>query len=308
MASHEQVAEWHASLFPSGETVVDATCGIGADTIALAKRGPVIGLDLQVEHARYAQHNLDVCGLHAEIVHTDCLEWLRSNSPKYVYADPARRDGSRRTLNPDEFVPNLGELLELLARCKLAVIKLSPMLDDGFLESLGGKLIFVSHRGECKEALIVLGEESGRFAYQLESAQYIPACHPPASTEVPLEYLFEADPAAIRAHALGDMGLLGLGDSHGYLTGSTGVESLWLTSYQVLWHGTWRPKAVKSYLLSENLYVESVKTRGVQVDPRAVQKMLNEGKSPKPKKGHDTCVLALYPVGKSIRSVILKRC
>ena len=45
-ATHEAIAVYHASRFPAGEIVVDMTVGIGADLIALAARGPVIGFEL----------------------------------------------------------------------------------------------------------------------------------------------------------------------------------------------------------------------------------------------------------------------
>src|SRR5688500_1564819 len=50
-ATHERVAEYHASRFPHDELVVDMTAGIAADLIALAKRGPAIGYELDSERA-----------------------------------------------------------------------------------------------------------------------------------------------------------------------------------------------------------------------------------------------------------------
>mgnify|MGYP002623886055 CR=1 FL=1 len=307
MASHEEVAAWHASLFPRGELVIDGTCGLGSDLVALAHRGPAIGLDLEESHTRYAKHNLKEHGLSAKVLCTGCLEWIRTNSPEYVFADPARRSGRKRTLNPSEFEPNLDELVALLTRCKLAVLKLSPMLSDVFLESLGGKLIFVSHRGECKEAVVVFGSDSGRFAYQIEAGGYLPAFPAPASIDEPLAYLYEADPAAIRAHALGEFGLSELGSSNGYLTGEERLDLPWIKRYEVVWHGSWRPKSLKQELDSRTLRVDAVKTRGVNLEPRAVQKSLEDKKGLKQKKSRDACVVALYPVGKSIRAVILIR-
>ena len=45
-STHEAVAKWRASQFPEGALVADLTTGIGGDLIALAKRGPVLGFDL----------------------------------------------------------------------------------------------------------------------------------------------------------------------------------------------------------------------------------------------------------------------
>lgn len=58
-ATHQAVAEYHGSRFPQGEMVADLTCGIGADTIALASRGPVIGYEIDAEAAWCARKNVE---------------------------------------------------------------------------------------------------------------------------------------------------------------------------------------------------------------------------------------------------------
>lgn len=299
MASHEAVAAWHASLFPAGETVVDATCGIGADLVALARRGPVIGLDSDERHLEAANWNLGANGLAASLIHGDCLAYLAQHRPEYVFADPARRSGSARARSGADYSPPLDELARHLQACKLAVLKLSPMLPDLVLESLGGRLVFVSHERECKEALVVLGAELSRGAVHIESGSELPAGPPPPSAEAPGTFFYEADPAAIRAHCLGSFGLSGLGDSNGYLTGDHETDSPWLRRYRVLWHGAWHEKSVKEELARLGRAVAAVKTRGVALEPSKVKAKLGPGNG-------QPAVLALWPVGKSVRATLLE--
>ncbi len=300
-ATHERVAAWRAGRFPSGELVADLTCGIGGDLIALARRGPAVGYELDPERAACARHNLEVHGLRAPVREKDSLrvpwEW------RYAMADPARRVEGRRMLDPDSFSPDPAAVAERMRELELGAIKLSPMLDDEYLESFGGGLEFVSHRGECVEAVVWLGRRAnpGRRAVQVESAEELEAGEPPFAMHEPQAFVFEADPAAIRAHALGSLceryDLAALGESNGYLTGPEDAESPWLRSYRRIWFGAFHGKAVRQALADLDLRLEAVKTRGVKLDPAALKKQLrHDGRTP--------VALMLYPEGPKVRALL----
>jgi hypothetical protein len=298
-ATHEGVAEYHASRFPSGERVADLTCGIGADLIALARRGPAIGFDMDRERADCAVYNLRAHGLSAQVEVADSLAapW----DFYFAFADPARRVESRRTLDPSAFSPDPTVLAERMALLRLGGIKLSPLLRDDFLESLGPRLEFVSFGGECREALVWCGTEAepGRFAVHVETGSSLEAQEPGASVEPPGEYLFEADPAAIRAHALGAFTeLTPLGDSNGYLTGDLVSPSPWLKQYRVLAHGKWDVKAVRRTLDELTAATPVIKQRGAGLDVEAVRKQLRAS-------GERPVAIAVWPVGRSLRFAAL---
>lgn len=298
MATHERVAEYHASLFPKDKTVADLTCGIGADLIALAKRGSAVGYDINLEHVVYARHNLDVHGLEAEIIVADATDF-RTNT-QYIYADPARRRGDKR-VSADEFSPSLDALRPITADAVQVVIKLSPMLPDDFIVELGGRREFISYGGECRELLLHYpGDESQTFAVHIESGSKISEEEIYYSKKEPESYFYEADPAAIRAHCLGTFEMSALGDSNGYLTSSHLVVSPWLRSFEVLWQGAWRVKAVKEVLMKNQWKPVAVKKRGVDIDPVKVMKELR-GLS------GEEAVIAVYPVGAKAQAVILKK-
>lgn len=300
-ATREEIARYHASRFPLGATVADLTCGIGADLLSLAKRGPAVGYELDAERAACARHNLKVLGLNAEVHVQDSLlaEW-----PAYVWADPARRQDGRRTLDPSGFSPDPAALASRMAGLNLGGIKLTPLLKDAFLDSLGPELAFLASGDECPEAVIWVGREAnpGRYAVQVATGEKLDADGPPPYTEVVQDYLYEAHPAAIRAHSLGTLceihGLASLGDSNGYLTGSIRCESVWLTRYRVLGTAKADIKALKEELRKLGSGTPVVKSRAA-VDVDAVRKSLKLA-------GDRPLVLAAYPVGKSVRYAILE--
>ena len=302
-ATHFAVARYHASLFPAGELVADLTSGIGSDLIALAQRGPVIGFDTDAERLEYARHNLGVHRLAATLVLGNCLDagW----DFEYAIADPSRRIDGRRTLSPDELSPNPSLLARRMSELQIGFIKLSPMMSDEYFSSLGPKVEFVSFGRECREALVFCGRRvrRGRLAVKAETGDRVEAGEPMSQVDEPLKFFYEADPAAIRGHALGTLGLqLGasaLGDSHGYLTSNELFDSPWMTAFRVMEFGHLDVKTLRARLSAFGGGTPIVKVRS-QVD---LTGLANELKT----KGEGAPIVAVYAVGESLRYAILDR-
>ena len=294
-ATHEVIADYHASCFPGGALVIDMTVGIGADLIALAKRGPVIGFELDSMRTAVARHNCP----EADIRNEDGLAFALANDCPYIWADPDRRDSAgRRLIDPSTYEPNP---LDIPRDRKLTGIKLSPLLQDEYLESVGQRIEFVSYRGECREAIAWSGEEvePGIFAVDAETRESLPRFEVEDAVNEPWGIIFDSDPAAGRAHALGNFGLPQLGDSPGYLTGESMIESPWLRAYEVLFQDSSDFKRIKEFLRKNNLRVFEVKQRGAGVDPTTIMKQLKtEG---------DPVSLIAWRVEKSIRYAVARR-
>lgn len=299
-ASHFEVARYHASRFPTGALVADLTSGIGSDLLALAERGPVIGFELDSERLEFARHNLAVNGFEADLRNQDCLaaQW----DFDYAFADPSRRVQGRRTLSPEDFQPNPNTLSEKMFGLRLGQMKLSPLLQDDYLTSLGPGLAFISYAGECREALVGCGSDAipGRCAVKLETAERLPSGDWLGTVEEPRAYLYEADPAAIRAHCLSSFGMAGLGDSNGYLTSDEAVQSTWLTGYKVLESVRFDLKTARGMLKTAGIGKVVVKSRVSGLDVVRIGKDL---RGTKKQEG----IVALYPVGKSVRLTLVER-
>jgi hypothetical protein len=305
-ASHEKVACYHASLFPERVLVTDLTAGIGADTIALAARGEVLAFELDPDRASFLNHNLAAHGLKAEVRVEDSMQWLAQAREAYVFADPSRRVAGKRTADPAQFSPDPRGISRLAASQKLCAMKLSPLLQDDYLSSLGPRLEFISFGRECREALVILGKEAttGRFAVHVETGETLRAEASPPATDHAAEWLFDSDPAAVRAHALGSLcrefGLTPLGDSNGYLTGSKPVQSVWLSSYRVLYQGPGDLKKTRTKLRELKSSTPVLKQRGVKQDLDEARKVLKM-------EGERELTVVLYGLGKSIRHAVAER-
>lgn len=294
-ATHEAIAKFHASRYPNGVSVVDMTVGIGADLIALAARGPVIGYELDAMRADYARHNCPG----AEVRNEDGLAFSVSSDCAYIWADPDRRDGSGKRVNdPSAYEPNP---LEIPRDRELTGIKLSPLLQDEYLESVGQRIEFVSYRGECREAIAWSGSEveAGFYAVDAETGETLPRFEVEDAVNEPWGVIFDSDPAAGRAHALGGFAMPQLGDSPGYLTGEAVVLSPWLRAYEVLYQESSDQKRIKEFLRKNGLRVFEVKQRGAGIDPSTLIKQLKT-------EGEPVSLIA-WRVEKSVRFAVARR-
>lgn len=303
MATHEGLSSYHASLFPQGALVHDLTAGLGSDLIAMSRRGPVVGFELDPDRTAMAQHNLAIHGSSAEI-HAASFE--SAGEVAYFFADPARRAEGNRTLDPNDFSPNPKAILNLFGSCRLGVFKLSPMLNDNYLEAFGGRLEFVSFRGECREALAIVGAEAGngRFAVLAESRERIEVTSEfVPSAESPDSHLYEADPAAVRAHALATLAvgknLHLLADSNGYLTGGEIHPTPWLKPYKVLTSGSFNLSDIKKDLTALDASTPVLKQRGAGHDLDFLRRKLS-------RRGSRHVQIAFYVAVKSQRYAILE--
>ncbi len=302
-ASSQRLAEYHASRFPEGQKVADLTAGIGSDLIALARRGPAIGYEIDPERAECAQANLAVYGVSAEIRVKDCMagRW----DFDYAFADPARRVDGERTLDPALFSPPPDHLAIRFDDLKLGGMKLGPAMSDHRLESIGPRLEFLSFGGECREALVWRGSEasSGRVAVHVESGEALAVGSSAPSAEEPGEFLFDVDPAAVRAHALGTLcqlhGLRQLGDARGYLTGSELATSVWLRAFRVLASGRFDERTLRALLRSWHSAAPVLRQSGTRLDLIALARRLTRA-------GDRPLELAFWPLGRSVRFSLLE--
>lgn len=163
----DELAEFHASLIPTGTNVIDMTCGLGIDTFHFARNGcTVTSIELNPEYAECARANAAVLGLPSvNIINADSKEWLINNplvKADIIFIDPARRGTSgQRLFSLEDCSPNVIELIPLLKnRCSRIIIKASPMLDVSattkVLDPYIQDLYITGNKRECKELVAIL--------------------------------------------------------------------------------------------------------------------------------------------------------
>jgi len=275
-SSSETIARWRAARFPTGATVLDLCCGIGGDALALGAHGQTLAFDFDSTTALCARANACVydAGATVAVACADVTKLrLRGDA---AFFDPSRRREGRRVREAGLYSPPLEFLHTLCAAIPDVAVKVSPALDDGTLDSFGGRVEFVSDRGECKEAVLwfgALGPDAARSATLLPASVSLaadPGASPPPVTE-PRAWLYEPDAAVVRAHLMAELAerlqASQVDPQIAYLTADRRVDTPYATAYRVI---EWLPfnlKRVQARLRALGRRVVAIKRRGVPLEP-----------------------------------------
>ncbi len=164
-STSDTLASFHASLIPTGATVLDMTCGLGIDAFHCANRASsVTAIDIDRNKATAASINAMSLGCrNVEVICADSVEWLKSGNRKFdvIFIDPARRgDNGQRLYALTDCKPDITACLDLLlSRCGKLIVKASPMLDISAVRKEIGlpcDIIAVGSPRECKELDIII--------------------------------------------------------------------------------------------------------------------------------------------------------
>lgn len=153
----------------SGDMCIDLTCGLGVDSLHLARhfsrvvaveRDPVLARVAEINFRRLGADNITVICARAE----DFLRDFAASGGRadLVYADPDRRsDTGRKLVRMEECSPDMLQLLPLLKGVtKRIIVKLSPLFDVAECFRLFGadcRVEVFSLGGECKEVTVETG-------------------------------------------------------------------------------------------------------------------------------------------------------
>ena len=168
-ASSARTAVFKAGLVAGAARLADLTGGFGADAAHFAEQvSQVDYVERDAQLAGVVRYNLAQLGITNVAVHaTDAAAFLKEAPDDFydwLYLDPARRDGTDRTLfRLQDCEPNVPRLLPLLLRKAPGILlKTSPMLDiELAIRELGcvRRLWVVAVDNEVKEVLYELGAE-----------------------------------------------------------------------------------------------------------------------------------------------------
>ena len=216
-SSEESAAAKHIG----GESLLELTCGLGIDALALSKRFKrVVTLERDEVLADVVRENMRRMGVgNVEVVTTSAEEYIASCNDHFdwIYADPDRRSAEgRRVVRLEECSPNIMELLPGLQSVspRLAV-KLSPLFDvEEALRIFGRCLVeAVSLGGECKELMVyadgrepaLAAEALGRGRVEVVRSQVV-KCNPPEEPRFEeYKYLIIPDVAVQKARLVATM-------------------------------------------------------------------------------------------------------
>lgn len=289
-ATRLEVAAHHARRYrDAGLThVADLTCGIGADAMAFA------GVGLRVTAAELDEMTAAVATVNlrhfpeAVVRHTDGLT-LDLGDVDGVYADPARRAGGSRVLDPAAYAPPLDAVLAVRQRVPALGLKLGPGIAhrdlpadaraqwvsaDGDVVELGLWFGPLAPEGPGRSALVVAGGVAGGQAHVLAPDE-------PAHAEVGDVggYLYEPDGAVIRAGLVGDVALEVRGrlvdPTIAYVTSDERHATPFATGYRVLDQMPFGLKRLRTYLRERRVGRLTIKKRGTAVTPEQLRRQLD---------------------------------
>lgn len=284
--------------------MADVCCGIGGDSIALARRGALTAIERDELTAAMARINLATAGADRFVVECRDASEVTMPSGTQFHVDPDRREQDRRYSAPDHYSPSWNEVIEMVSDSS-AIIKLAPRanLDSMPLPSCHHRC-WISLQRTVREQSLLCGElvadhrlqsasrSSVAIAADGTARTFVPEIDsgPPDVATHPQSVLVDPDPA-IRAAGLTesfarcyDLSLVG-GPS-GFLTANH-LDQVAASAAEmaivapVLWSGPCDMKKIRKELRARNAKVTTAKVRGTDHDPAKILKPLkNTGEKP----------------------------
>lgn len=282
-ASGEVVARHRAARFAPFGVVADLCCGIGGDALALASQGLTVhAVERDPLRAAMTRANAAAVGLDERIcVHEADALSVELPPVRAVFADPSRRDGGNRHLDPENYTPPLSAIRARFARDFPLGVKIAPGVAWDQIVGVGSEVEFVSVNGELKECVLWFGplRTTTRRATVLPAGLSLTADKPSAPTLGAVkEYVFEPDPAVVRAGLAGllaeQLGLHALDQTVMLLSGSVPVVSPFVTCYHVDWTDHYHPRRLNDYLRRHAVGRVTPVQIGSRIDPREVMRSL----------------------------------
>jgi hypothetical protein len=308
VASRLEVSSHHAGRFLQvGVTsVTDAGCGLGGDSLAFAGAGlRVRALERDDVTAALAAYNLQPFDTVA-VEHIDA-ETADLSDAEALWFDPARREGSTRFQNPDDWSPSLEWVLHQ-ATSRPTGIKLAPGMDRDLIPE-GCEAQWVSWKGSVVEVVLWFGalarEDITRSALVLRDGGGAEITGPRDSPDAPVgelqDYIAEPDGAVIRARLIGDLAREHcahmIDPTIAYMTGPEPIYSPLVQCFRVRESVPYSTKNVQALIRGADLGTLEIKKRGIDVDPAALRTTL-------PLEGTGTATLILTRIA-GIKTAIL---
>lgn len=304
------VAAFHARRLRGQDDVLDPSCGIGIDAIAIAETGArVRAWERDPARAAFARANAQRRGVGDRVAVTtgDAPDTLPPGVA--LFFDPARRDDAgRASRDTDRWSPPLALWERARAAAPAAVAKLSPALPDDVLRDLGDAVAFLSDARECKEACVLCGRAADSLppwcALLLPEEIVLPGGGDPPLAPRVGAWLLDPDPAVARADALADacrrLGAARISPDDAYLTSDAPPEgdaarcaSAWRVREALPWH----PGRVGERLRDAGVGRLILKKRRFAQDEAAVRKALRL-------RGDATAALVLVADGAGFLAVV----
>ncbi|MCX6152087.1 MAG: hypothetical protein NTX22_16295 [Ignavibacteriales bacterium] len=294
-ASSEATAVYKSSLV-SGKRIIDLTGGLGVDSIFFSKN---------FYEVFYCEDSEILCeifkknliALNIKNVKADCRDGIAAISGfpneyfDWIYIDPSRRDGQKRSVGLEHCRPNiLIHLKELFYKSENLLVKTSPAIDFIKMKRQLPHLkefIVVSLNGECKEILLNLNRNSQSAEVKIkavlltdenqkEFVRYENDNYARQIAAKVLTYFYEPDAAIIKARLTEKLAeqfsLFFINDSIDYLTSATNVVNFPGRIFEVVSVFIYNKKKLSTYLKVRSINKANIARRDFPDSPETIRK------------------------------------
>lgn len=288
-ATPAPVSAYRSKRYDPFDYLVDLGCSIGADSRALAAHAPTLGLDRDLLRLAMARANLHAWAPPhlVQLIQTDLTSPLpvTARAEIALFCDPSRREGGRRVHSVRKYRPALTVIQAWLPRFPALGVKISPGVNLSEIEAYPAEVEFISLGGELKEATLWFGplRSARRRATLLPGEHTLAADTPfdePARNPLsePRAYLYEPDPAVLRAGLVTDLGerlqAAQLDPSIAYLTADQFQPTPFARAWAVEDWFPFQLKRLRAYLRDRGVDRVVVKKRGSPLQPEALIRAL----------------------------------
>jgi hypothetical protein len=276
-ASGESISRYRAERFAQFTSTADLGCGIGGDTLGLAgaARGTVVAVEVDALRLAMAEQNLAAYGYGERVTFIqDDVAHMQLPRAEAFFFDPARRSGGRRKFSVRHYHPPLALVLDWLAHTPAVGVKISPGVDLDELRDYDCEIEFISQEGELKECALWFGplKTTLRRATLLPGRHTLtPTLHSQTTLSLPSRYLYEPDPAVLRAGLVTT--LAAQLDAHqvdpdiAYLTADALTPTPFARAYALEDAFPFQLKRLREYLRARGVGQVTVKKRGSPLTP-----------------------------------------
>ncbi len=325
-ATDEWIASYKAARFDPGERVVDLCSGIGGDLMALARRGPALGVDRDPVAAPAWPKPIvcDRCGApsgrnrRGQAMRSPSKRATRpGNHSNHRWRGISIRTAARRAGGRHK--PNFTIRQPLRSTCCAArsadgAVKLAPAAELPEAWSREGELEWISFARECRQLVVWFGRlaiAAGSRRATIVDRQTVSerSVIGRAESETPSaarigRYVFEPDSAVLAADLVGalaqELTLAAITPGAVYLTGDRPIRDPAVATFEVLDVVPFDVKRLKKILRAGGFGRLEVKKRGTGHDPAAVARQL---KVP----GEHSATLLIARLGKPVVAILARR-
>ncbi len=273
-ASGEMISRYRAERYARFASVADLGCSIGGDTLGLAGHGAVAAVDLDPLRLAMAAQNLAAYGCRERVtLIQDDVTRMQLPLVDAFFFDPARRAGARRKYSVGDYQPPLAAVKAWLAHTPALGVKISPGVDLAELDEYDCEIEFISQGGELKECALWFGplKTAARRATLLPTRHTLTSGDAAGRTSTPLAYLYEPDPAILRAGLVttlaAQLDACQLDADIAYLTADTLVPTPFARAFVIEEAFPFQLKRLRARLRALHVGQVTVKKRGSPLEP-----------------------------------------